>query len=771
MIEIGNHRAASKHDPFQSQQIDISAASCVHPLDSDETIARFDKVRNWFHQSVTAQYQSRRDMAKDHAYYDGEQWSKEDKEMLEGPERGQAALVFNKIKPTVDWILGTERKSRVETLVLARNKDKSSSAEAKTKLLKYIDDVNMSAYHRSQAFAEATISGLSWLETGVCGDSQEEPLYSRHESWRNCWYDHLAQELNYKDGRFFFRSKWVDLDIAQAMYPDRRFELESEAQHTLKVYPFNAEDADVYGAGTYDEITGRSTYADGGPFIEEVTSTANRRLRVRLVEAWYKETTATKICHCPDTPLHGSVINQNDKHQQFAVEQGIASIVDAIKPIVRVMVYCGKTVLHDSVSPYRHNRIPFIPVWCYRKGKDNTPYGVVRNIIDPQDDLNKRHSKLLHLLNSNKVAVDSNASDNWQQFYDEMQKPDGVVKLTPGARFMPQDNLRATNEQMSLIGQDAQFIQDVSGVTDENLGRNTNVDSGIGIRRKQAQGMISTSVIFDNLNMAMQTEGEIKLSLIEQFYDTPKIVRLLNDKNAASYMSINEVGGDNITDDRADFIVTQQDYRDTIRQSMFEMMSEFSARLDPQVSLSILDLVVDMSDMPGREQLVQRIRKINGQSDPESAVTPEQEQEAQIKEQQVQLEAQNQKDIQQKMAELELRAKEVATELDAAKLEKMKAEAVVKSVEALYASMQAAQTAATIPGVVPIADEIAKSAGFVDKNQSPIFTEPVAIQPETQTPVNTSPMYPANPVSAGEGLLHGIETQRNDGTTPPQGEL
>lgn len=774
MIEIGNYRTSQMHDPAMTFLVGEPNVPMMemHPLDCEETRARFDKVREWFRQSQSNQYENRAKMARAERFYDNEQWTEEDK--LELEDRGQAPLVYNKIKPTINWILGTERKSRVEAKVLARNKHKTVSAEAKTKLLKYIDDVNMTAYHRSHAFSDATIAGVGWLETGVRADN-DEPLYVQHESWRNIWYDDLSTAIDMRDARFIFRSKWVDLDIAQMMFPERAMELEHEAQNVNRLYPMGMEgDGDV-GTGSYDEITGRSTYAGQGNYIEDMVTTTSRRLRVRLIEAWYKETTKCQCCHKPGSPIHGSVFNPQDAHQTAALSNGVATLVDAIRPLIRVMIYCGGTVVYDAPSPYRHNRLPFVPIWCYRRGKDNSPYGIVEGIIDPQIDLNKRKSKALHILSSNKFIADDNASNNWEEFRQEAARPDGIIRKTPNSVVTPINESQIAREQLDLAKDDERFIQDVSGVTNENLGKDTKVESGVGIRAKQTQGLVATSIVFDNLNMAIQLCGEIEISLIEQFYDEPKIVRLLNDKNAASYMDINGEDGDNITDDKADFIVTQQDLRDTIRQQMFEMMTEFTTRLDPQTSLNILDLVIDMSDLPGREGLVQRIRKMNGQTDPDEAITPEQQEANAQKDQQAEQQRQMQQDMQNKMQELELKLKEADITVKAATLEKLQAEAVVKSVEALYASMQAAQTAATVPGVVPIADEIAKSAGFVDKNASPIYKEPV-ISPQAMAqapppeeivqmdmPQNTSPMQPAIPKTAGVGMGKGIETISNDG--------
>lgn len=119
--------------------------------------------------------------------------------------------------------------------------------------------------------------------------------------------------------------------------------------------------------------------------------------------------------------------------------------------------------------------------------------------------------------------------------------------------------------------------------------------------------------------------------------------------------------------------------------------------------------------------------------------------------------------MQQKLQELQVQELE-------AKIQFLKSQTGVKNVETLYSSMQAAQTAATVPGVVPIADEIAKSAGFVDQNAAPIYPAPLAPAAAAMYPAdavqNTSPMFPANPAGPGEGMLRGIETQRNDGVRP-----
>lgn len=122
--------------------------------------------------------------------------------------------------------------------------------------------------------------------------------------------------------------------------------------------------------------------------------------------------------------------------------------------------------------------------------------------------------------------------------------------------------------------------------------------------------------------------------------------------------------------------------------------------------------------------------------------------------------------LQQKVAQLEqaLAAKS-PPEVVAAQVAKLEAEtalkkveAINKRVEALFSAMNTAQVAVQVPGVAPVADTIAKSAGFEDQDEEPIYPAGIAqqdIPASAEIGENTSPMFPANPQA---GLLAGIES-------------
>jgi hypothetical protein len=183
------------------------------------------------------------------------------------------------------------------------------------------------------------------------------------------------------------------------------------------------------------------------------------------------------------------------------------------------------------------------------------------------------------------------------------------------------------------------------------MGRDTNAVSGKAIRARQEQGGVVTTAFFDNHRLAFKISGEIILSLMEQLYTEEKKVRITGGENGqnAEFLSINEIDpttgqiiGD-ITSTQADFVISEQDYSATIRQAMFDSLTDMIKTMDPNAAMSILDLVFEMSDLPGKEKFVDRLRKITGQRGAETVPTEEDIAAEQQKaaEAQAQMEAQN----------------------------------------------------------------------------------------------------------------------------------
>ena len=664
-------------------------------LDSAEVRSRFLRVREWWRQEKEIQLANRQERMRAHDFHDGDQWDEEDQAAVE--ERGQKAIVFNMVKPKIAWIAGTERRARVDYRVLPRRRQDAQTATVKTKACKYVQDVNYAAWERSRAFDDAAVSGLGWIEIGRRGDMSDEPIFYSYEDWRNVWHDSRSQKNDLSDARYVFRRKWVDLDVAAAMFPKRAGQVYASCKSSDTFY---SDDQLLDDADHEQEID----RAAEGNSLDGLTS--NRRSRVELVECWYRMPEKVKIIRSQGIELgtlDGAVYDSQDWGMQTLVDEGVAGLYDAIKFVMRVMVFTGvgHDVLQDDPSPYRHNRFPFVPVWGYRYKRTGLPYGEVQNLIGPQEDLNKRRSKALYLLSANQVVVDDDATQDWIGLYTEVNRPDGVIRIKKGSTLKPlHENRQMAEGHVRLMDQDVRLLEIISGVTDENLGLQTNAVSGKAIMARQEQGHTSLAMLFDNYRLAFQLSGQIELSLIEQYWPDEKTIRLAGEMGQVEFVDINQQDPEtgetlnDITSSQGDFIVDEQSYSASIRQAMFATLGDMLAKLPPEIALPLMDLWIDLSDLPGKGVMVERIRKITGAPDP--AEDENSEEAMARKEQEAQAEAAK-AEMLQKLADLELEAKSVTNEKTRAqiqeilaKIDKMISDAKVNEAQAASKAVEAA---------------------------------------------------------------------------------
>jgi hypothetical protein len=598
------------------------SAKPPHPLETDEAHKTLRQLLSWYYHERDKQSANRLDMAMDADFYDNLQWDENDAQDLRA--RGQMPLVYNEIAPMVDWIIGTERRMRVDWSVLPRTEDDVQAADVKTKVLKYVSDINRVGFARSRAFADAIKCGVGWMDDGSRDDPTQDALYSKYEDWRNVLYDSASYELDLSDARYLFRWRWVDEDVAMAMFPDRKDKVREAVENADG---FDTEDlGDVWFMGEKLEPTGRLNGMGSASMLD------TQRRRVKLYECQYRMPAMSKIVD--DGPMKGAFLNEGDNVLAQHVQANGSTIVDRMVMRVHFAVFTEAALLSMGPSPYRHNRFSLTPVWCYRRGRDRLPYGVIRRVRDIQQDLNKRASKALFMLNTNQIIADEGAVADKNIARDEADRPDGYIEKKAGKEFTIRRDTDAATGQLQMMTLAAQSIQKTASVNNENLGRQTNAVSGAAIEKRQEQGAVGTTEPFDNQLFAVQVQGEKMLSLAEQFYTEEKVIRLTGAKNKIEWVRINqpEVQADgstrylnDITSSQADFVVAEQDYAGTLRQVMFDSLQQLVQKLPPEVGLKLFTLAMEFSDLPNHEDIANEIRRMTGDPDPNKELTPEEQ--------------------------------------------------------------------------------------------------------------------------------------------------
>ena len=742
MFDLNDKRTTrvKRDDPIDRMEVSQGedATPPEHPLDSGDAQEKHSRLISYYRQELDRQSSNRYEMAIDEDYYDNIQWSDQKAQILK--DRGQAPTVYNVIAQSVNWIIGSEKRGRTDFKILPRGKEDAKPAEGKTKLLKYLSDVNRLPFHRSRAFEDAAKAGLGWLEDGIQDEDDGEPLYSRYESWRNILHDSASTELDSSDMRYLFRTKWIDVDIAKALFPGREGQIEAAASEASLYGSYEMQDGDIP--------------MDNAEFDRENagivgTVVTHKRRRVRLIEAWYK--VPEKVTRLKGGTFKGEIYDDTDPRHQEAVASGRSTLAEKLMMRTRIAIMTSAGLLFDDVSIYRHNRFPFTPVWGFRRGRDNLPYGVIRWMRDIQDDVNKRASKALHILSTNKVIMDEGAVEDMDDFIEEVSRPDAIIVKRPGKMLELNVDRDLAPAHLDLMSRNIQMIQQVGGVTDELLGRSTNAVSGVAVERRQEQGSVATNKLFDNLRFAVQIQGETQLSLIEQFISDQKEFRITNQRGTPEFITVNDGLPENdITRTKADFIISEADWRATMRQAATQQLTDMMMKMPPHVALVMLDLVVDSMDVENRDEIVKRIRAINGQRDPDATeITPEEQ--AQMAAQQEQAAAQK------ALMDAEISEKQGKAAKANAEAERVKRLMVGDSVRATENAMTAATAVITMPTIAKVADNILNEAGWGQAHQSGLPQQPPPPPPPMEPPPQEQqPMADPNQPPAPEMVSNGM---------------
>lgn len=726
MFEQSNDQISSsvkrRNTPLEDENLYVDEDESTEPeheLDSEENQELFRKLLGYYQVELDRQEANRAEMAIDADYYDHIQWDEQDAEEVR--KRGQEPLVYNVVAQACNWIIGSEKKGRVDYKVLPRGPEDLIPAQRKTKLFKYITDVNRTVYHRSRAFEDAVKVGIGWLECGAQDGTDGEPIYQRYESWRNMLWDSASTEMDINDARYVIRQKWVDEDIALAMAPDRADIIKRAAvESTFDTggdYEFGDEPMDSQEQ-MLEELGIRGTNHES-------------RRRVRMLEVWYKKPVRREEVR--GGSFEGEEYDDKNEEMVQEIQYGKA----AVRSFVQMRVHCALMTLtglcYNEESPYRHNRYPFTPIWGYRRDRDNLPYGVPRGMRDVQKDINKRASKALYIMSTNKVLIQQGAVEDIEELREEAARPDAIIEYKKGYQIELNVDRGLEETHLRMMERDIAFSQTASGVTDELQGKETNAQSGIAVQRRQEQGMMSTAKLFDNLRLSFQVEGEKVLSLIEQYFDEQKIFRITNERGTPEFVTINDGLPENdIVRTKADFVVFESEWRASIRQAQAEKLAEMMQNMPPEVSIVLMDLVVEAMDIPNAEEIVKRIRQINGQRDPDATeMTPEEMQAEQAKAEQQQM--------QKQMLEAELRTKlaeagktEAEMEEAMAKAEETMASRINKGMDAQKAAIEAAKEALAYPQVSRIADKLMREFGFVSQTEKDAARQQAAREQQQQ---------------------------------------
>lgn len=586
------------------------------------------------------------------AYYDGDQLPPEVLQVLK--DRGQPMTIHNLIAPTVDGVLGMEAKTRTDLLVMSDDPNDETEKLAEAINAEFADACRLGNMNkaRSDAYAEQIKAGLSWVEVRRNSDPFGPEFKVSTVSRNEVFWDWLSREADLSDCRWLMRRRWMDTDEAKATFPGM-----------AQVIDYAIDDWRGFVDTTVTEgqpsplMSAWEEYQSWDHKENEWLQRERRRVLLQVV--YYRTFERLPVIGLNN----GRVVafDKNNLMHAVAVASGRVQVRVGRVSRIREAWFVGPHFIVERPCSAPQGMFPLVPFWGYRKDKTGEPYGLISRAIPAQDEVNFRRIKLTWLLQAKRVILDEDAtqlSDN--DLMEQIERPDGIIKLNPVRKnqksvsdvFRVEQDFQVASQQFQVMQESEKLIQDTMGVYSAFLGQDSNASSGVAISNLVEQGATTLAEINDNYQFACQQVGRLLLAyLLEDLKKRRNHAVVINrdDRQRRQTIVLNAEGDNGeLTNDisRLNTHIALAPVQQTpaFKAQLAQRMSEVIQGLPPQVQAVVLDLWVNLLDVPQKQEFVERIRVALGTPKSPDEMTPE-EQEA----------AAQQQALEQQQAELQMR--------------------------------------------------------------------------------------------------------------------
>lgn len=465
----------------------------------------------------------REEAREDYDFYSGDQWSSDDKTLLD--DQGRPVVTFNRAAPTIDAVSGVERSNRQEVQFIPRTVqpapdqiDDAGVSEMFTSAARWIRDEGDSEDEESHAFQDAVICGMGWTDTFV--DYEEDMDGKIHSGIRfsplEAYWDATASKPNLTDTRWRGRLRMMrNEDIRQA-WPDAEI-IESK---DLMAELFVDEDRQETG-----ELLQR--YKNHVPVFQ--FQWWERMPVVRFVRP-----DTRKITVLPEEAF--AQLQEQLEGKGFEPLQGVRQFQrQYFQAFIGGSTLLERGPLHPNPGGLVIPDFTLQVITGKLNERERSFFGLMRQMKDPQRWSNKFLSQTMHIFNSGAkggLLAEKAAFENPQKAEEDWAKAEAIVWMADGALSAqkPRVQERAPPQMPPALDNLLAFavgsIREVVGVNLEFLGLRGKFQAGVVEESRIRQGMLVLSAFFDGLRRYRKRQGRVLMHFIQTYIEEGRLIRI-----------------------------------------------------------------------------------------------------------------------------------------------------------------------------------------------------------------------------------------------------
>ena len=499
---------------------------------------------------------------------EGKQWSAADLAKLE--EEGRPALVINKILPLFKLVVGYFANNRTDVKYLPGNDGSGTAdiARVLSHVSKQISEMNRLPFSQAEVYIDGITGGRGFWDIRL--DYKKNLL--GHASWKpldpfSVYIDPEADQYDLNEGQYVITSRWGSIDDIENTYGKAALDaalpsLAGTSPPAFPVSPYAAESeiSPARGFGQHEDDT-----RGWGLFQANWNNWYDPyRKNVRILDIQHY--VRTWAWHFVDMQT-GDIRRIPDNFGQDKVQQVLAWAQANGEPLtvanlrvrrLRWTQMVGHTMVADGWSPYQtFTVVPFFPY--FRRGKT---MGFVEPLLDPQREINVRRSARINIIgrSSNggwefpegsltpqqKENLKRNGGKPGFNLEYKMYDAKGQPLTKPGQIQPAQAPVSIEQLEKEAEGD----IKEIAGINDAALGlTDAGTASGRAIRARQQGAVIGMELALLNWHQTMNIAGSKQLEIIQDHYNTQRIVRVNGKGPTPIQMVINQKSAEGIIND------------------------------------------------------------------------------------------------------------------------------------------------------------------------------------------------------------------------------
>lgn len=547
--------------------------------------------------------------------YTGEsQWDEATKAKLE--TEGRPALTFNMVLAVINTALGEQLRRDVMFNFKPRRNGNREVAISLNKITMQILHANRFKYLEMMVVADGLIQNRGYFDVRMNFDDHlqgEVEITSLDPT--TVVLDPDAKEYDPSTWNEVTVTRWMSLDEIGGKYGKDKVD---SIKSRVLGGEYTRFDSIKFEESTFGDgaMQGQSFHYDDGTETRDIRS-------VRVIERQHYKWEMEQMFVDPASGDMAEVPSNWSKRraERFAKEMGLYMHKRPGRK-VRWTVTADEVLLFDDWSIYKtFTVVPFFPY--FRRGK---PFGMVSNLVGPQEYLNKARSQELHIVNTT-------ANSGWMveegtlvnMTADELEQRGAetglILEYARGAKAPEKIQPNSVPSGIDRISEKAAFaIREISGVNDGMLGFSAPSVSGVALDRKTQQGQVQLEIPATHAELTRRLVAEKILELVQDFYTEERVIQVTYGNNVNSMeeeVVINAMDAagqlvNDVSQGQYDVIISTTPRRDNYDEGQFAELMDMRMN-----GVAIPDpVIIRHSDLTDRDEVAAEVEKMLGMAEP-----------------------------------------------------------------------------------------------------------------------------------------------------------